>query len=81
MSTYIFTTHARDMLKERNILEQWVLQALDSPEDANVGNDGNMHYFRSIPECENRVLHVVVNEFVEPNRIITVFFDRRRRNK
>jgi len=77
----IFTAHARDMLKERGIPEQWVVQAINEPDEKNIGNDGNMHYFKSIPDRENRILHVVVNETVEPNRIVTLFLDRRRRTK
>jgi len=34
------------------------------------------------PEAkEGRILHVIVNPSVQPNRIITVFFDRRLRKK
>lgn len=81
MSTYIFTTHARDMLKERNILEKWVLQTIDEPDEKNTGADGNVHYYKSLVERESRILHVVVNETTTPNRIVTLFLDRRRRTK
>lgn len=77
----IFSLHARDMLKERDIPEEWVLRTIKAPEEKGVGRDGNLHYYKSLPERENRVLHVVVNEAVEPNRIITLFLDRRRRIK
>jgi len=79
MPEYLFSAHARDMLKEREILEQWVLQTISDPDQKKPGHDGNIHYFRLLPERENRVLHVVVNETVEPNRIITLFLDRRER--
>jgi hypothetical protein len=46
MSEYRFTAHARDMLKEREILEQWVLQTIDNPDNKKPGKDGNIHYFR-----------------------------------
>ena len=81
MPEYIFTVHARDMLKEREIDEQWALQAINIPEEKSVGSDGNIHYFKSLAERENRILHIVVNETVEPNRIVTLFLDRRRRMK
>lgn len=71
----IFTVHA----KEREIPEQWVLQTINAPDEKNMGNDGNVHYFKSVPERGNRVLHVVVNETIEPNRIITLFLDKRAR--
>ncbi len=79
MSEYLFTTHAKDMLKEREILEEWVLQTISSPDKKKPGNDGNIHYFRLLPERENRILHVVVNETIKPNRIVTLFLDRRER--
>lgn len=79
MSEYLFSIHAKDMLKERDIPEQWVLQTISNPDKKDTGTDGNMHYFKALPERDNRVLHVVVNETVEPNRIVTLFLDRRAR--
>jgi len=79
MPEYLFSIHAKDMLKERDILEEWVLQTVNNPDKKNSGGDGNMHYFKSIPERGNRVLHVIVNETVEPNRIVTLFLDKRAR--
>jgi hypothetical protein len=35
------------------------------------------HDTKTIREKEGRVLHVMVNTYVQPNRIVTVFFDRR----
>lgn len=81
MPEYTFTTHARDMLREREIREQWALAAIDKPDEKSMGKDGNMHYFKSLPERENRVLHVVVNETAKPNLIVTLFLDRRRSTK
>ena len=77
----IFTVHASDMLKEREIPAEWVLDVINAPDEKNLSSDGNTHYFKSLPERENRILHVVVNETVEPNRIVTLFLDRRRRTK
>jgi len=79
MSEYFFTAHAKDMLKEREILEEWVLQTIRNPDKRKLGSDGNTHYFRLLPERENHILHIVVNESVEPNRIVTLFLDRRER--
>lgn len=79
MSEYVFTAHAKDMLRERAIPEQVVLQTIDNPDRRTPGDDNNIHYFRLLSEHENHVLHVVVNENVEPKRIVTLFFDRRER--
>ena len=37
--------------------------------------------FRRIPEFGGRVLRVAVNTTVEPNRIVSVFFDRKMKGK
>jgi len=75
------SAHARDMLHEREIPEEWMWRTLTSPERQEVCADGNMHYIRSIPEHGGRFLRVVVNPTVTPNRIVTVFFDRRLRRQ
>ena len=36
-----------------------------------------MHYTKAIRERGGRILRVVVNTDAQPNRVITVFFDRR----
>ncbi len=74
-----FSKHALDMLKERDILEEWVRGAVDSPDWENESLDGNVHYYRSVPECEGRFLHVVINVRVQPAKVVTAFFDRRAR--
>jgi hypothetical protein len=76
---YEFSKHALDMLKERNISEAWVRDAIENPDYNNEGLDGNMHYYRGIPEREGRPLHVVINARVEPVKVVTAFFDRRAR--
>ena len=36
-----------------------------------------MHYTKRIRERDGRVLRVIVNADLQPNRVVTVFFDRR----
>jgi hypothetical protein len=76
MTEYIFTKHAEDMMKERNIIKEWIdttLNQLDWVEDR---TDGNKHYFKKIVDYGSRNLHIVVNSSVNPNKIVTLFFDR-----
>ncbi len=75
------STHAKDMLIERQIPEEWVWRTIKSPDRKEIGADKNLHYFKAIEENENRVLRVIVNPRIEPERIVTVFFDRRLRRK
>ena len=75
------SSHIQDMLKERNIPEEWVWRNISNPDWENIGEDNNIHYFKSISEHEGGILHVVVNPHVTPKRVVTVFFDRRTRRK
>ena len=77
----VFSKHAKDMLNERGIPEEWVWRTIKSYDSMEIGTDDNTHYAKAIEEKENRVLRVVINRNVEPNRIVTVFFDRRLRSK
>lgn len=76
-----FSKHARDMLVERNILEEWVWRTINSPDNQEITIDNNTHYTKAIQEHEGRILRVVVNPNVEPKRVVTVFFDRRLKRK
>jgi hypothetical protein len=78
---YILSGHAHDMLNERNIPEDWIWRTINNPEWKNVGEDKNIHYFKSIPEHEGRVLRGVVNPHVSPRKVVTVFFDRKARRQ
>ena len=77
------TKHAQKVLDEREILVEWMERTLSAPElvlpdpdDATVERR-----FRRIPEFGGRVLRVAVNTTVEPNRIVSVFFDRKMKGK
>ena len=65
------------MLVERNISEEWLWRTVSEPERSELSHDGNVHFLKSIPEKDNRILRVIVNAQVTPARIVTVFFDRR----
>jgi hypothetical protein len=77
MLDFEFSAHTTEMLRERNIAEEWVRRTLNAPDRKRRGEDGNMHYVKAIRERDGRVLRVVVNADVQPNRVITVYFDRR----
>jgi len=77
MPDFVFSAHARDMLIERSIPEEWIWRPLNSHDRKRTGEDGNLHFSKAIKEKEGCVLHVIVNPNVIPNRIVTLFFDRR----
>lgn len=77
------TKHAQKALDEREIPAEWMERTLSAPElvlpdpdDATVERR-----FRRIPEFGNRVLRVAVNTAIEPNRVVTVFFDRQMKGR
>jgi hypothetical protein len=81
MREYELSAHARDMLAERNIAEEWVWRAIRSPDSIAVGADNNTHYTKMIPERGGLVLRVVVDPHVRPKKVVTIFFDRRLRRR
>ncbi len=81
MQTIELTAHTKEMLIERNIPLEWVWQTINHFDDQQFLFDGTTHYFKTIAENGNRVLRVVVNETVDPHRVVTIFFDRRLRRK
>ncbi len=77
MSDLEFSKHAKQMLTRRKILDAWVWRVINTPDKKRRGEDEHMHYTKAIREKAGQVLHIVVNTDVQPNRIVTVFFDRR----
>ncbi len=77
---YTLTQHARDALEKREIQVAWLERAFYTPEaiDPDPVDPELEQRLARIPEMGDRVLRVVVNVTVEPNRIVTVFFERRR---
>ena len=78
-----FTIHARVVMAQRLIPEEWVALAVaapglrtDDPNDSDVER-----FFWRIPDAGDRVLRVVVNTHVEPWRVVSVFLDRTMRGQ
>lgn len=72
------TKHAQKVMCDREILVEWLEQTLSAPELVlpDPENVAVERRFRRIPEFGGRVLRVAVNTAVEPNRVVSVFFDR-----
>jgi hypothetical protein len=77
MPDFEISSHAREMLDERNVAKEWLYRVLQHPDRTKSGEDGNRHFYKAIRERSGKVLHVVINPNVQPNRVITPFFDRR----
>jgi len=80
---YELTQHARDAMAERQIPLEWMERTFSAPElKAPDSTDATLERrYRKIPEHENRVLRVVVNTTVAPERVVSVYFDRTMKGK
>ncbi len=72
-----FTAHARTMIHERMIQEDWIMNAVNNPDQTEERRADEKHYLKKIPDAGGKILRVIVNPSVSPLRVITVFFDRR----
>jgi hypothetical protein len=79
----VFTRHAADMLIERGIDRAWVEATIRDPEsiEPDPNRPGVFRAFRSIPAHGSRILRVVYAPTGNISRVLTVFFDRKRRQK
>ena len=70
-------------MEEREIKTEWMEGTLTAPELVLPDPDGAAveRRFRRIPEFGGRVLRVSVNTKVEPNRVVSIFFDRKMKGK
>lgn len=75
---YTLTQHALDVIKEREIPIEWIERVLKAPTLTEPDQKDNAleHRLGLISEYSNRVLRVIVNTWVDPIRVITVYFDR-----
>ena len=76
-SPLTFTTHARTMMHERMIQEDWVTNTVNSPDSMEERRADEKHHLKKIPEAGGKTLRVIINPSTSPPRVITVFFDRR----
>ena len=77
MPEFLYTSHAKDMLEERQIPEAWIERALANPDRRQLHDDGTVHCIKRIAEYGDRHLRVVIDADEWPTRVITFFFDRR----
>jgi len=72
-SSLVFTIHAKTMMHERLIKEDWVARAVKNPDLTELRGNVEKHYIKQIPETGGKYLRVIVNPSVSPRRVITVF--------
>lgn len=76
---YELTQHARDVIEERQISIDWLERVLANPVliQASTTDPELESRFAKITEFGDRVLRVVVNTQVVPERVVSVYFDRK----
>ncbi len=80
---YELTQHARDVLQERHIPVEWMERVIAKPElvEPSATDSTVESRFGKFPEHGNRVLRVVINKAVVPERVVSVYFDRTMKGK
>ena len=80
---YALRQHAKDVIAEREIAIEWLERVLDQPTltESDSENLEVENHFGRIPEFGNRVLRVVINKGVVPKRVVSVYFDRRMKDR
>lgn len=80
---YELTQHARDALRERNIPVEWMERVIEKPAlvEPRASDLTLESRLARIPEHGNRVLRVVINKTVVPQRVVSVYFDRTMKGK
>ena len=80
---YELTEHARDVLDERRISLRWMERVLATPAliQPSLTDSDLENRFGKIVEFDDRVLRVIVNTQVVPERVVSVYFDRRMKGK
>ena len=79
----VFTQHALNAMRERQLDEQWVTETVQAPQwhEADPHDVTISRRFRAIPERGGRYLRVACVETATEIRILTAFLDRRPRPK
>jgi hypothetical protein len=81
VSRIVYTRHAEDVLRERELDPAWIERTLAAPDQDEPDPDDPTlrRAFKAIPERDGRVLRVVYGRTDDMLRVVTVFFDRGRR--
>ena len=80
---YILSQHAADVMREREIRQEWLEAALSAPalRQPHEADPVLSYALLPIAERDGRVLRVVYNHTIEPWKVVTVYFDRTMKGK
>lgn len=77
------TEHAKLRISDRQISLNWIEMTLSAPQKVELDSkDPDLrHALLTITDYDNRVLRVIYNVKVIPNKVVSVYFDRKMRGK
>ncbi|WP_434684762.1 DUF4258 domain-containing protein [Pseudanabaena minima] len=77
------TEHAKLRISDRQISLNWIEMTLRAPQKVELDSkDPDLrHALLTITDYDNRVLRVIYNVKVTPNKVVSVYFDRKMRGK
>jgi hypothetical protein len=75
-----FTRHAEDMLRERKFTKEEIISIIGSP-DWQEDDEQETEVWHAFKRIGKKVLRVVVKGREEPYTVITMFYDKRLRNR
>ncbi len=80
---YELTEHAKIRIVERKISLHWIEITLSTPQRVELDSKDTdlRHALASIAECDKKVLRVIYNMTTIPNKVVSVYFDRKLRGK
>jgi len=73
------SVHAKDVMDNRNIAEEWVVAVLDNPFVVIEIAKDEIHVYGTVKEYDERCLKVVVNPL--KSLVIATYFDRKMKKK
>ena len=80
MAKVNFTRHAEDMLKERKFAKEEIISVIRNP-DWRENDEQEMEIWHAFKRVGKKVLRVVIKGQKEPYTVITMFYDKRLRNR
>lgn len=75
-----FTKHAEDMLKERKITKEEIISVISNP-DWRENDEQEIGIWHAFKRIGKKVLRVVIKGREELYTVITMFYDKRLRNR
>lgn len=80
MAKVSFTKHAEDMLIEREFTREQIISITEKP-DWKQDDEDEVDVWHAFKRIGKKVLRVVVRGREEPYTVITMFYDKRMRNR